>query len=100
MDKGFISRRTLLAAAASAVGGAVPAGLIDSGDRLSSANNAGKFHEEGSSVIKQTRDAYATLFGVYNVKTYGAAGDAVKDDAPAIAAAIAAVPKQGGIVYF
>src|SRR5207249_1259147 len=43
---------------------------------------------------------YASLFGVFNVRTYGAKGDGVSDDAPAILAAIAAVPGQGGIVYF
>jgi hypothetical protein len=38
--------------------------------------------------------------GVYNVKAYGAVGDDTTNDSAAIAAAIAAVPSTGGIVYF
>src|SRR5947208_1252426 len=83
MEDGIISRRTLLAAAVGAAGAAVPPGLF-----------------ETDVAMRQARDTSASLFGVYNVKAYGAAGDGVKDDAAAIAATIAAVPKQGGIIYF
>ena len=37
---------------------------------------------------------------VFNVKGFGAVGDGVADDTTAILAAIAAVPDDGGIVYF
>ena len=99
MDDGIISRRTLLAAAAGAVGAAVPPGLIGAGVGGPPVNE-GNAPPVSVDVTQQSRDANASLFGVYNVKAYGAAGDGVKDDAAAIAATIAAVPKQGGIVYF
>lgn len=41
-----------------------------------------------------------TLDETYNVKSYGAKGDNSTNDDAAIAAAIAAVPSTGGVVYF
>ncbi len=100
MDEGIISRRTLLAAAAGAIGAAVPPELIVTSLGGSPPNDGTTLHGEPVNLTKQTRDAYGSLFGVYNVRVYGAAGDGAKDDAAAIAATIAAVPRQGGIVYF
>src|SRR5690349_17418495 len=89
MDEGMVSRRTLLAAALGAVGAnAFPTAHIES------------LRDTGAPVDEASPDVYASLFGVFNVKTYGAKCDGVTDDAAAIAAAIAAVPGQGGIVYF
>ncbi len=76
MDEPTISRRSLLAAAAGAIATNAPQGPV----------------------LLTTQPGTPT--GVFNVKAFGAAGDGVKDDAEAINAAIAAVPKQGGIVYF
>ncbi|TMP97067.1 MAG: hypothetical protein E6L09_13950 [Verrucomicrobia bacterium] len=92
MDEHKISRRALLAAAAGAVGtAALPPSNAHEAE--SPRNQSGN----GSAI---TPDIYASLFGVFNVRTYGAKGDGVSDEAPAILAAIAAVPRQGGIVYF
>src|SRR5689334_21849166 len=88
MDEQVMSRRTLLAAAVGAAGTAA--------FRVPTANAL----RNGGDVEGASPDEYASRFGVFNVKNYGAKGDGVADDAAAIAAAIAAVPSQGGIVYF
>jgi hypothetical protein len=87
MDEHKISRRGLLAAAAGAAGASAPHGpqSMIAGFGLLSAH-------EG--------DAGQSPEGVFNVKAFGAKGDGKADDATAISAAIAAVPRQGGIVYF
>src|ERR1700688_2616007 len=81
MDDRMLSRRPLLAAAAGTVATAVPRGRFSAMDA----------HIYGS---------LPGGYGVYNVMDYGAKGDAVTDDAPAITRTIAAVPSQGGIIYF
>ena len=92
MDRHKISRRTLLTVAAAAVGtAALPP---------SNALEAQMFPDSGKKPDGMGPDVYANLFGVFNVKNYGAKGDGIADDAGAIAAVIAAVPRQGGIVYF
>ena len=92
MDRHKISRRTLLTVAAAAVGtAALPP---------SNALEAQMFPDSGKKADGMGPDVYANLFGVFNVKNYGAKGDGIADDAAAIAAVIAAVPRQGGIVYF
>ncbi len=89
MDEATMSRRTLLAAALGAVGtNAFPTANIE------------RPRDTAAKVDDASPDVYASLFGVFSVKSYGAKGDGVTDDAPAILAAIAAVPGQGGIVYF
>jgi hypothetical protein len=88
MDERKISRRSLLAAAVSAAGTPLP---HHAEFMLGMANT-----RDGGT----PRDAGASPEGVFNVKTYGAKGDASTDDAAAIASAIAAVPSQGGIIYF
>lgn len=87
MDPHKISRRSLLAAAAGAVGtGMLPA----TSEEVDSNPNS----------YALTGALLAGMVGVYNVKDYGAKGDARTDDAPAITAAVSAVPAQGGIIYF
>jgi parallel beta-helix repeat protein len=76
MDETKISRRALLAAAAGVLG----AGVLEACDAMSATD--------------------ASLPGVFNVKDYGATGNGVTDDAGAILACIAAVPKQGGVIYY
>ena len=89
MDESLMSRRSLLVAAVGAVGtAAFPAPSEET------------LRDGGRKIDPAAPDLYASLFGVFNVKTYGAKGDGVTNDAPAILAAIAAVPGQGGIVYF
>src|SRR5204863_7640783 len=101
MEERNISRRTLLAAAVGTVGTAAP--------RQTTVMIAGlgmphAYHDDAPEDASAKTDGvlpriYASLHGVYDVKDYGATGDGVTDDAPAIRAAISAVPTQGGIVY-
>jgi len=37
---------------------------------------------------------------IYNVKAFGAKGDGITNDSPAVIAAIAAMPAEGGVLYF
>lgn len=48
---------------------------------------------------KRDRDIYADL-GVVNVKAFGAMGDGIQDDRPAIQKAVDSLRKTGGTVYF
>jgi len=63
-----------------------------SGDRVPSAHYNGL----ASAVVALQKHT----FGVFNVKTYGAAGDGATDDAVAIQAADTAASAVGGVVYF
>lgn len=91
MDQSLISRRRLLSVAAGVAG--VPV-TRRAESVLAELGLGGKPPSPSPALHAETPD------GVFNVKAYGAAGDGVKDDSGAIAATIAAVPGQGGIVYF
>lgn len=91
MDGDLISRRGLISVAAGA------AGLPAARAAHSALSRAGLVQEP---LAPASHAPPVVPDGLYNVKSYGATGDGVKDDAPAIVATIAAVPKQGGIIYF
>ena len=54
----------------------------------------------GAHSVNLNNDPYLTSPGVFNVKDYGAKGDASTDDTAAIIATFAALPANGGEVYF
>ncbi len=61
-----------------------------------------KAHATGASVSHgiSAHDFYDVEKGVVNVMQYGAKGDNSTDDATALAAAVAALPATGGILFF
>src|SRR5437667_3988830 len=102
MDEGSMSRRTLLPVVASVLGSAALRSARFTIPRLGTPNadDGGVPPDVHGKLNAMAPHSYASLPGVYNVKDYGAKGDGATNDAPAIAAAVAAVPKQGGIIYF
>ena len=100
METGIVSRRALLAAAASAVGTALPPARALHVCLPETSLWDGEDSKDAAHQVERRRQIYAQTSGIYNVKDYGAKGDGKADDAPAITAAVAAVPAQGGIIYF
>ena len=63
----------------------------------------GTCDENGNLAIQARASLETSNLHVFNVKSYGAVGDGVTDDAPAVRAALAAmggVSRQGGTLYF
>lgn len=66
------------------------------GDNATFVGYAGTIQDFGVSSITEKN----TITPVFNVRGYGAKGDGITDDTAAITAAIAALPNEGGVVYF